>query len=743
MTQRPGKAHETDHPADEIDSQRTHLKEHVHLTNCIHLKNHLHLQSHGLMLDAGRPFQLPLMREVTALQKLRTLQDPSTSSSFSPSSSGDRVNTPAPDSHKDARAAGVELMSKSGRKSSRGDPRVRIGKLQKGGGKENERDLREDYYGYEVKTVTETYSKKFVDPDSWDGEVDVRGRVKRIESVEREGLTPRQVSAAGDPSVDSFRSLKSEKIEEFKERGRKEARRSKSSRPEERRRRDSVRREELARRVIMENNGGSPSSLSKLLAKPRGSAQKTLTMLGREEQQMVGESLFRIEDGELRMEREMAKTRPSRHSSRQALDGHAESPLILRDSLRIREQKRPQSSSGRRSNGSRTREGISLRRPRNRKSTKTTVTRETPALVVDNDELEVSELPPNGCGMPWDWSRGHKHKGKSLIDLAGLTCAFPETVKRNEQSNQLSRNGSFVQSRRVPPDQSISSLDSDANALHLIDDPHDSDLAGFILEPEVSAPAREIPSKYGARQGSRKWSSQNAVEGDPVDTTSLRGPKDEGGHRSLSQKYRPKNFRELVGQSVVVKSLSNAILRSKVAPVYLFMGPRGTGKTTTARIFASALNCLYVEPEKRPCGVCRECGTTNLNRNPDVKEIDAASNADLASMKALLGNFVPCYARYKVFIVEGCDLLGTEIWNAFLKVLEEPPRNVVFILITTDPERLPLTATSRFTPTLKIYILDRAKIKISTLQQCDMSSCFCGVTGMHGESLYWSWLHLN
>jgi DNA polymerase III subunit gamma/tau len=174
----------------------------------------------------------------------------------------------------------------------------------------------------------------------------------------------------------------------------------------------------------------------------------------------------------------------------------------------------------------------------------------------------------------------------------------------------------------------------------------------------------------------------------------------------LSQKYRPKFFDELVGQGMVVKTLSMAILKDKVAPAYLFTGPSGTGKTTTARIFAAALNCLA--SESRPCGNCQQCGSrSHWNQgagDSDVKEIDAAStNVDLATMRSSImqQNFSSTNeARYKVFIVEGCHLLSTDIWNAFLKLLEEPPSsslssaNVVFILITTESEQLPLTVIS-------------------------------------------------
>lgn len=166
--------------------------------------------------------------------------------------------------------------------------------------------------------------------------------------------------------------------------------------------------------------------------------------------------------------------------------------------------------------------------------------------------------------------------------------------------------------------------------------------------------------------------------------------------RNLSQKYRPKAFEEVVGQHIVTQALSNAILRGKIAPVYLFQGSRGTGKTSAARIFAAALVCTSPE-ERRPCGVCRECISVTTGKCSEVREVDAASNNGIEKVKVLLEETIsaPPLSRYKVFIIDECHVLTTETWNALLKILEEPPMNVVFILITTDPDRLPRTAVSR------------------------------------------------
>lgn len=166
--------------------------------------------------------------------------------------------------------------------------------------------------------------------------------------------------------------------------------------------------------------------------------------------------------------------------------------------------------------------------------------------------------------------------------------------------------------------------------------------------------------------------------------------------RSLSQKFRPRSFNELVGQHVVSQSLLNAILKEKVSPLYLFHGPRGTGKTSTSRIFAAALNCLSVE-EHRPCGFCRECVLFFSGRVRDVKEIDASKMNHIGRVKSLLRHaaHAPISSHYKVFIIDECQLLRGETWAAFLNSLEELPRYVVFVMITADPNKLPHSAMSR------------------------------------------------
>ena len=164
----------------------------------------------------------------------------------------------------------------------------------------------------------------------------------------------------------------------------------------------------------------------------------------------------------------------------------------------------------------------------------------------------------------------------------------------------------------------------------------------------------------------------------------------------LARKYRPQTFDEVVGQESVATTLRNAIGSGRVAHAYLFSGPRGVGKTTTARILAKALNCAD-GPTASPCGVCDFCTSIAHGDDIDVIEIDAASNTSVDDVRALRDNvrFAPARARFKVYIVDEVHMLSRSAFNAFLKTLEEPPAHVKFIFCTTEPHRLPDTIHSR------------------------------------------------
>lgn len=169
-------------------------------------------------------------------------------------------------------------------------------------------------------------------------------------------------------------------------------------------------------------------------------------------------------------------------------------------------------------------------------------------------------------------------------------------------------------------------------------------------------------------------------------------------YEPLHHKYRPQTFAELVGQGAIATTLSNALQQQRIAPAYLFTGPRGTGKTSSARILAKSLNCIKSDvPTAKPCGVCEVCRAIARGSALDIIEIDAASNTGVDNIRELIerAQFAPVQCRYKVYVVDECHMLSVAAFNALLKTLEEPPDRVVFVLATTDPQRVLPTIISR------------------------------------------------
>lgn len=192
-------------------------------------------------------------------------------------------------------------------------------------------------------------------------------------------------------------------------------------------------------------------------------------------------------------------------------------------------------------------------------------------------------------------------------------------------------------------------------------------------------------------------------------------------YQAFYRVYRPQSFREMSGQTHVKRTLQNALLANKTTHAYLFSGPRGTGKTSAAKIFAKALNCEHT-PANEPCNECATCKSITEGSHPDVIEFDAASNSRVEEIRDIIEKvrFAPANARFKVYIIDEVHMLSTSAFNALLKTLEEPPEHAVFILATTEPHKLPATIISRcqrfdFKRLSSVDILERMKVVLEDI----------------------------
>lgn len=308
----------------------------------------------------------------------------------------------------------------------------------------------------------------------------------------------------------------------------------------------------------------------------------------------------------------------------------------------------------------------------------------------DGDELDQLALARRqGCGIPCYWSKKTKESG-----CGGCYSPSLSDTLRRKGSSILCGGQSLYNKKRSSIKRKY--LEKSSQGLPLLMNNCDEGSSSFdSASDELSANFGELDLEAVSRLDGRRWSSCRSQEG--IEVASRRGSDMElTEQRSLSQKYRLKTFDEVVGQNIVAQSLNNAIIRGRIAPAYLFQGPRGTGKTSVARIFAASLNCLATE-ENKPCRLCKECANSLNGNGMNLIEVDATNKSGLRKVRYLLKNIstIATHSRYKVFVIEECHMLSSKMWSAFIKFLDEPLANVVFIFITINPENLPRAIISR------------------------------------------------
>ncbi|MCO5550653.1 hypothetical protein L7F22_004142 [Adiantum nelumboides] len=242
------------------------------------------------------------------------------------------------------------------------------------------------------------------------------------------------------------------------------------------------------------------------------------------------------------------------------------------------------------------------------------------------DELDISDLPRSGCGTPWRWSRIHSKKRHNILKMAGMgmPCGLSDSLTKNLGRHESS---SSCESFSGTTDISETSFNTDSESLPLLEP--NSPLLGYSNSQSESLPW-EQDGKEHREANSMKTGRPELIVGDGMPGAVA------SGHHSLSQKYMPKSFHDIVGQNLVTQALCNALSKGKIAPMYIFYGPRGTGKTSCAQLFAAALNCLSIEGQ-RPCGTCSECESGKYSK---IKEYNVGGKNGTRGVKTLMHDVI-------------------------------------------------------------------------------------------------------
>ncbi|XP_042433621.1 protein STICHEL-like isoform X1 [Zingiber officinale] len=307
------------------------------------------------------------------------------------------------------------------------------------------------------------------------------------------------------------------------------------------------------------------------------------------------------------------------------------------------------------------------------------------AASCDGVELDHPNLPNDqGCGMNCCWSKRTKYRGIGGLNSPSLS----DTLKRKGSKILCGRKRSSGYSE--PKRTSKCS-----QGLPLLTNSCDGGTYSDTTSDELSTNLGELDLEAVSRLDGTRWStckSQDALESTRLGESDLE-IKDKSG---LSHKYQPRSFNEIIGQNIVVHSLNNAILLGRISPAYLFHGPRGTGKTSVARIFSAALNCLSNE-DKKPCWLCSECTAFSSKSRTTMHEVNSTSKKKLDKLRYLLENISlsRSTSHYKIFVFDDYHMMFQKIWSSFMKYLEEPLPRVVFIFCTTNMMNMPHSIISR------------------------------------------------